>query len=209
MHSVTSGHDVGGQVLGAGRPAVAAAARTFCVYFLSQWLRSACYLSTPLPGSGPHCLGALPPPPERWVDGLFAVRSQEHCCGDLMFSGHMATALTACCCLSKYFQNCFGLSDLQNRWARAVWWLLAALEAVLIVVSRQHYTVDVVVSLYTTPLVWAYSEHVWPDDIVPVRNGATSTSLDLKVKAMLGALVALSYHAATSMHWNGAHAASG
>jgi hypothetical protein len=126
-----------------------------------------------------------------------------------MFSGHMATALTACCCLSKYFQNCFGLSDLQNRWARAVWWLLAALEAVLIVVSRQHYTVDVVVSLYTTPLVWAYSEHVWPDDIVPVRNGATSTSLDLKVKAMLGALVALSYHAATSMHWNGAHAASG
>lgn len=74
--------------------------RVVSVFCLVQWLRVGCYLTTPLPGSGQHCLGQLPSPPS-WLEVWTSPRRAEHKCGDLMFSGHMATALLACLTADK------------------------------------------------------------------------------------------------------------
>ena len=40
-------------------------------------------------------------------------------------------------------------------------WLLSALLSILIVCSRKHYTVDVVIAWYTVPLMYAFMYHRW------------------------------------------------
>ena len=77
----------------------------------------------------------------------------------------MSTAIVACCTLNKYGELAFQLSATRFRLAQILWYTLAVLEAILIVASRQHYTVDVIVSIYTTPLVWWLYECVVPEDV--------------------------------------------
>ena len=40
-------------------------------------------------------------------------------------------------------------------------------QALLILAARHHYTVDVVVALYTVPLLWSWWGHTFPDDLAP------------------------------------------
>ena len=45
--------------------------------------------------------------------------------------------------------------------------LLCAVQALLILAARHHYTVDVVVALYTVPLLWSWWGHTFPTDLAP------------------------------------------
>ena len=40
-------------------------------------------------------------------------------------------------------------------------------QAILILAARHHYSVDVVVALYTVPLLWSWWGHAFPHDLVP------------------------------------------
>ena len=40
-------------------------------------------------------------------------------------------------------------------------------QALLILAARHHYTVDVVVALYTVPLLWSWWGHTFPTDLAP------------------------------------------
>ena len=45
--------------------------------------------------------------------------------------------------------------------------LLCAAQCLLILAARHHYTVDVVVALYTVPLLWSWWSRTFPDDLAP------------------------------------------
>ena len=44
---------------------------------------------------------------------------------------------------------------------------LAPEQAILILAARHHYSVDVVVALYTVPLLWSWWGHAFPHDLAP------------------------------------------
>lgn len=65
-------------------------------------------------------------------------------CGDLIFSSHMIFTLVFVRTYQKYGSK---------RWLKQLAWFLALVLSLLIVASRKHYTVDVVVAWYTVNLV--------------------------------------------------------
>lgn len=61
---------------------------------------------------------------------------------------------------------------LQNRIAKVVAWTLSAILSVLIIASRKHYTVDIVVAWYVVPLVFLALERLY----VTKRNDSDAIS---------------------------------
>jgi hypothetical protein len=130
--------------------------RFFTAASVAQTLRVASFLSTLLPGPNYHCrVGSPEYNPPRLLE-IFTRLDALKGCGDLIFSSH--TIFTTLCVLTvgKYA----GHRALRN--------VLAALLIVLVVLvicARKHYTVDCVIALYVTPLVWHYLDTVHPDDV--------------------------------------------
>ena len=118
---------------------------------LAQALRVASFTSTRLPSPAPHCLSASPvavkPRPRRWWQyvAVNVVTQASKSCGDLIFSSHLTFALAFCILYS--LRGNF-------RFLKALWWLAAVALSLLIVASRKHYTVDVVVAWYAVPLIF-------------------------------------------------------
>ncbi|KAL0426288.1 UNVERIFIED_CONTAM: Phosphatidylinositol:ceramide inositolphosphotransferase 1 [Sesamum latifolium] len=127
-----------------------------------QILRIITFYATQLPGPNYHCregskLARLPRP-----DSILEVllinfpRGVLYGCGDLIFSSHM---------ISLWFvKNCA--------------WSIVVIQSLLIVASRKHYTVDVVVAWYTVNLVVFFIDKKLPE--LPDRsNGAAALLLPL------------------------------
>eukprot|EP00884_Botryococcus_braunii_P000770 jgi/Botrbrau1/10694/Bobra.139_2s0024.2 len=55
----------------------------------------------------------------------------------------------------------------RGRWVQVIVWMAVALLSVLIVASRKHYTVDVVVAWYTVPLVFFALHRRWTTKRIP------------------------------------------
>ena len=120
-------------------------------FVLCQALRIASFMATWLPAPAPHCRAGTPterlaPPPHWWgwvaVD---VVRQSSMSCGDLIFSSHLIYVL--------------GLTLVYTIWGawkvlKAAAWTAAAAISLLIIASRKHYTVDVVIAWYTVPLAF-------------------------------------------------------
>ncbi|KAK8959413.1 Phosphatidylinositol:ceramide inositolphosphotransferase [Platanthera guangdongensis] len=124
--------------------------RVLACLVICQILRITTFYSTILPGPNYHCregspLASLPPP-----NSIFEVllinfpRGIVYGCGDLIFSSHMIFTLVFIRTYHKYGSN---------RFMKMLAWLMAVLQSVLIIASRKHYTVDVVVAWYTVNLV--------------------------------------------------------
>lgn len=117
---------------------------------LAQALRIASFTSTRLPSPAPHCLSSSPvaikPRPQHWWQYVVinVVTQASKSCGDLIFSSHLTFALTFC-----------SLYTLRGNWmaVKAFWWLAAVALSLLIVASRKHYSVDVVIAWYAVPLI--------------------------------------------------------
>uniref|UniRef100_A0A9I9CGD9 Sphingomyelin synthase-like domain-containing protein n=1 Tax=Cucumis melo TaxID=3656 RepID=A0A9I9CGD9_CUCME len=142
----------------------------FLSFFLaSQILRILTFYSTQLPGPNYHCregskLATLPPPK--------IPRGVLYGCGDLIFSSHMIFTLV--------FVRSYQIYGTQ-RFIKQLGWLLAIVQSFLIVASRKHYTVDVVVAWYTVNLVVFFVDKKLPE--LPDRtNVAVSTLLPLSTK---------------------------
>ncbi|GFQ02973.1 phosphatidylinositol:ceramide inositolphosphotransferase 1 [Phtheirospermum japonicum] len=115
-----------------------------------QFLRIITFYSTQLPGPNYHCregskLARLPRP-ESIVEVLLInfPRGVLFGCGDLIFSSHMIFSLVFVRTYHKYGTQ---------RFVKHFGWLIVAVQSLLIVASRKHYTVDVVVAWYTVNLV--------------------------------------------------------
>ncbi|KAJ9694849.1 hypothetical protein PVL29_010364 [Vitis rotundifolia] len=146
--------------------------RVLAFLVASQILRIITFYSTQLPGPNYHCregskLARLPRP-----DSAFEVllinfpRGVIYGCGDLIFSSHMIFTLVFVLTYQKYGTR---------RCIKQFAWLIAVAQSFLIVASRKHYTVDVVVAWYTVNLVVFFIDKKMPE--LPDRsNGSYGTA---------------------------------
>ncbi|CAK9021768.1 Phosphatidylinositol:ceramide inositolphosphotransferase 2 (Inositol-phosphorylceramide synthase 2) (AtIPCS2) (IPC synthase 2) (Protein ENHANCING RPW8-MEDIATED HR-LIKE CELL DEATH 1) (Sphingolipid synthase 2), partial [Durusdinium trenchii] len=140
------------------------------VYALGHMLRGACYLTTSLPGAADRCLADAHP--ERFKPTLaecfYLPGDVYHNCGDLMFSGHMLLMLVLTLVVHEYSEAALWISKKQANLLTLLCVVLCLVESVLILAARHHYTSDLVVAFYTTPLLWSsYSRHLHPADLKP------------------------------------------
>ncbi|KAG5582830.1 hypothetical protein H5410_053457 [Solanum commersonii] len=125
-----------------------------------QFLRMLTFYSTQLPGPNYHCregskLATLPRP-----DSVLEVlllnfpRGLLYGCGDLIFSSHMIFSLVFVRTYQKYGTR---------RFIKQCAWIAVIAQSFLIVASRKHYTVDVVVAWYTVNLVVFFVDKKLPE----------------------------------------------
>ncbi|KAJ8533929.1 hypothetical protein K7X08_007253 [Anisodus acutangulus] len=145
-----------------------------------QFLRMITFYSTQLPGPNYHCregskLATLPRPNSVLeVLLLNFPRGMLYGCGDLIFSSHMIFSLVFVRTYHKYGSR---------RFIKQCAWLAVIAQSFLIVASRKHYTVDVVVAWYTVNLVVFFIDKKLPE--LPDRTNAASllpVSKDSKTK---------------------------
>lgn len=152
--------------------------RVLAFLVASQFLRIITFYSTQLPGPNYHCregskLATLPPPNSVLEVLLINFpRGVIYGCGDLIFSSHMIFTLVFVRTYQKYGTR---------RWIKQLAWLLAIIQSFLIVASRKHYTVDVVVAWYTVNLVVFFIDKKFQE--LPDRsNGIGSLLLPVTTK---------------------------
>nr|CAB3493823.1 unnamed protein product [Digitaria exilis] len=116
----------------------------------SQFLRIITFYSTQLPGPNYHCREGSPlsrlPPPHNAAEVLLInfPKGVIYGCGDLIFSSHMIFTLVFVITYQKYGSI---------RFVKMLAWCVAIAQSLLIISSRKHYSVDVVVAWYTVNLV--------------------------------------------------------
>ncbi|XP_042045881.1 phosphatidylinositol:ceramide inositolphosphotransferase 2-like [Salvia splendens] len=133
-----------------------------------QFLRIITFYSTQLPGPNYHCregskLATLPPPNNVLQALLIVPSGVLYGCGDLIFSSHMIFSLVFVRTYHKYGTR---------RFVKQLSWLTVVFQSLLIVASRKHYTVDVVVAWYTVNLVVFFLDKKLPE--LPDRSSASA-----------------------------------
>jgi hypothetical protein len=135
----------------------------FRVATISYTLRMLTVSLTSLPGPAPHCRPGSDEyfPPQNWIDILTRVGpmyGKFNSCGDLIFSGHMSYTNSALLLylrtLDRYFK-CYS----RVRWTIGITYLFVL--AGLCLSGRKHYTVDVVLGIMISTLVYFHFEHGW------------------------------------------------
>ncbi|XP_074578342.1 phosphatidylinositol:ceramide inositolphosphotransferase-like [Curcuma longa] len=143
----------------------------------SQILRILTFYSTQLPGPNYHCregseLARLPPPQSlSEVLLLNFPQGMIYGCGDLIFSSHMIFTLVFVLTYQKYGSK---------RLIKLLAWALAVVQSLLIVASRKHYTVDVVVAWYSVNLVVFFVNKKLPE--MPDRSSLSLPLLQSNTK---------------------------
>lgn len=146
--------------------------RVLAFLVASQFLRIITFYSTQLPGPNYHCregskLATLPPPHSAFEVLLINFpRGVLYGCGDLIFSSHMIFTLVFIRTYHKYGTK---------RWIKQLGWLLAVFQSLLIIASRKHYTVDVVVAWYAVNLVVFFVDKNLPE--IPDRSSVGASLL--------------------------------
>ncbi|KAK4268684.1 hypothetical protein QN277_025300 [Acacia crassicarpa] len=151
--------------------------RVLAFLVASQFLRIITFYSTQLPGPNYHCregsrLATLPPP--KSVSEVLLINFPHgviYGCGDLIFSSHMIFTLVFVLTYQRYGTR---------RYIKHLGFVLAVIQSLLIIASRKHYTVDVVVAWYTVNLVVFFVEKKLPE--LPDRNAAAAFLLPLSNK---------------------------
>ncbi|XP_062172243.1 phosphatidylinositol:ceramide inositolphosphotransferase 3 isoform X2 [Alnus glutinosa] len=136
-----------------------------------QSLRIITFYATQLPGPNYHCregskLARLPPP-ESALEVILINFPQGavYGCGDLIFSSHMIFTLVFVLTYQKYGTR---------RCIKQFAWLFAIIQSLLIIASRKHYTVDIVVAWYTVNLVVFFLDKKLPE--LPDRSSSSTSS---------------------------------
>ncbi|PSS09848.1 Phosphatidylinositol:ceramide inositolphosphotransferase [Actinidia chinensis var. chinensis] len=138
-----------------------------------QILRIVTFYSTQLPGPNYHCregskLATLPRPDNAVEVLLIAPRGILYGCGDLIFSSHMIFSLVFVRTYQKYGMQ---------RFIKQCAWLIVVIQSLLIIASRKHYTVDIVVAWYTVNLLVSFIDYKLPE--LPDRTGGPALLLPL------------------------------
>ena len=153
--------------------------RVMIVFAVGHCLRAATYLSTGLPGTAKQCrMGSAEFDPPKSIQECFTrLVSINGNCGDLNFSGHVFLLVLGILFVRQYGPRMWqyerdGYLDI-TLCSIAIG--LTICQIVLILAARHHYTVDVVVALYTTPMLW-HAFHTRMKDLQP-DAGAIETEL--------------------------------
>ncbi|KAL4109936.1 hypothetical protein PRIC1_001629 [Phytophthora ramorum] len=147
----------------------------FRIATICYFLRMLSVSVTSLPGPAPHCRAGSPDyfPPKTWIDIVTRVGpiyGNYNSCGDLIFSGHMAYTNSAVLLyLRTLDRNFAGRTASEIRWACGMAYL--ATLAALCIAGRKHYTVDVVLGLIISALVFFHFEHSWTPLCFQVPHG--------------------------------------
>ncbi|KAF5446816.1 hypothetical protein F2P56_032417 [Juglans regia] len=135
-----------------------------------QILRIMTFYATQLPGPNYHCregskLATLPPP-DSALEVIFInfPWGVIYGCGDLIFSSHVIFTLVFVLTYKKYGTI---------RYLKQFAWLLALIQSLLIIASRKHYTVDVVVAWYTVNLTVFFLDKKLPE--LPDRSSSSAS----------------------------------
>ncbi|RLN00140.1 phosphatidylinositol:ceramide inositolphosphotransferase-like isoform X1 [Panicum miliaceum] len=143
----------------------------------SQFLRIITFYSTQLPGPNYHCREGSPlarlPPPQNAAEVLLInfPRGVIYGCGDLIFSSHMIFTLVFVITYQKYGSI---------RFVKMIAWCIAIAQSLLIISSRKHYSVDVVVAWYTVNLVVFFVDKKLTE--LPDRSAGSASILPVSVK---------------------------
>jgi hypothetical protein len=137
--------------------ATAIVARFLGVCTLAQTLRIICFLVTSLPGPNYHCrpYSAEYNPPKDVLAILFNADPFKHC-GDLVFSSHTIFVMLCACTWNKYGPEFIGKKALC---------CCCLVFGTLVVAARKHYSLDVVVAMWTVPLLWIAYDQYYPDKL--------------------------------------------
>ncbi|DAZ95330.1 TPA: hypothetical protein N0F65_002437 [Lagenidium giganteum] len=135
----------------------------FRVATINYGLRMITIALTSLPGPAPHCRPGSPLylPPTTWIDVITRVGpmyGKFTSCGDLIFSGHMAYTNSALLLYLRVLDRHFPRYS-RVRWGVGVTYLLVL--AGLCISGRKHYTVDIVLGILISTLVFFHFEHSW------------------------------------------------
>lgn len=148
-------------------------------------LRFLTYTSTTLPGVAQHCLpentaSILRDRPKTARDIMFSIKvdgvgieknsgeSGTYNCGDLVFSGHMLMTILYALCIIRYSPSALNLSRTAVKYVLTpTTWALVVIQALNIIMARNHYTMDVVIACYLTPLLWHWHGTRESDDMAP------------------------------------------
>ena len=138
--------------------------RAIFVMEISVLLRIVSFLSTSLPGPAPHCQPNSTEynPPKSLYSIIMSVDVLKGC-GDLIFSSHTTLATSLVLSVHVYARYYFSICFYRFM-MYCVYWPLLLLLCGLIISARKHYTIDVVVALYVTPLVY-YASYWLRSDI--------------------------------------------
>eukprot|EP00756_Hemistasia_phaeocysticola_P066913 Hpha_TRINITY_DN9586_c0_g1::TRINITY_DN9586_c0_g1_i2::g.115019::m.115019 len=149
------------------KPYVINVIRRFLVTFaIGHILRLFCYMGTTVPGAAEYCLNAslIHPPQESHIEGfeLFYKRKSTfgQNCGDLIFSGHLLITVSMFVILISYGQVCWGITAKQHKILVGIMFIPALAQTCMILAARHHYSVDIVIAWYTTPLLWNFHNTV-------------------------------------------------
>lgn len=154
-------------------------ARLLMVLVVCQSLRIASFTVTQLPAPNYHCRSPEPTAvkamPLHWWGHFYIQNLKQqstHGCGDLIFSSHTIFMLTGMLTYNEYGTQAP---------IKALAWGLVAVVSILIVSSRKHYSVDVLIAWYVVPLVfntmlrrWTTVRQaipVWPHRPLTYGNG--------------------------------------
>jgi hypothetical protein len=153
--------------------------RVMIVFACGHTLRAATYLSTSLPGTAKQCRKGsdeLDPPPTL-ASCFTRMVSINGNCGDLNFSGHVFLLVMSILFIHQYGPKFWQYEP--NGWKDIVLTSfaigLAVTQIFLILSSRHHYTVDVVVALYTTPMLW----HFFDSKMIDLQPDAGAIETEL------------------------------
>lgn len=127
-------------------------------------IRPLFYLSTTLPPSDRACIGDVVRP--SWYDVFFSAPKQT--CGDMVFSGHTSLTVTVICTFLYYGGDLYSKIAYQAIAITCIPVLLVLMA--LILMLRNHYTVDIVCALFLTPMVFRLYSHEVGEDALLVTN---------------------------------------
>lgn len=144
-------------------------------------LRFLTYISTTLPGSAAHCLPSnahiVNDQPKTLKNIFFRITldgngdgtTGTYNCGDLTFSGHILMTMTYAFCCLHYVPNACAMSEEVHGLFKIFVYCTVIVQCLFTIMARNHYTMDVIISLYLTPLLWNYyTTRMEPKDMLPV-----------------------------------------
>jgi len=131
--------------------------RFFRVLVLAQTLRIISFLVTSLPGPNYHCRpGSTRYSPPKGFSDMILRQDAFFGCGDLVFSSHTTFLVLCALTIHKYCSIAK---------AKVIAWVFVSCFCVLCISARKHYSLDVIVALYTVPLLWTAVEMYFPDQV--------------------------------------------
>lgn len=139
--------------------------RILKITIILRTLRSISYISTSLPSTAEHCLidsTTYNPPDKNEIFTKFNSLFNKNC-GDMLFSGHYSFILTLSLIMTKYVPKLYKNKTFFYIFI-TILWLIVIIYAYIIIAVRNHYTVDIIIAIYTTILVWEVYEKYFPND---------------------------------------------